>query len=519
MVTTSPIRRASAQKLGAEEGDDSSRQSIWQRRVQRLKSHFSTFSAIYLCGFFLFCIDTPMFMIESSKLRALEAGVCREYYRHVGNAIILPDGSIPENLCKVHEIQQSLAKLRGVQGFLEEIPGLFLAIPYGILADARGGKVTIILAMFGVALSESWVLTVLLFPNVFPVRATWFSPLFRILGGGIPVIVGSCWAMFAGFSPPNLRTRIFFYIGIVQMATQLVGPMVGLLLMETVGPYITYFLGIWLQVLGLPILLLLPSTIAKNEQVLENDLDAPIAISPEWNLTNIREQFNGLLVHFKDSVFPLLRPTIIIGLLAMFVNCLVQPILQILMQYMSVKFHWPISQTSYIISIRAIVQIAILVAVLPYLHHIFTKRVAIPATADLYVARTSVTFLITGALAMGLAAYAPSFMIALIVFSVGSGFTQAMRSFMTSLVPQHEIGLLYTVMAIFDSIGALTATPLLAYSFSYGISKGGMLIGLPFFIVAGMYCISGVSVWCLNARLENESCHDSGEEEALLGAG
>lgn len=122
--------------------------------------------------------------------------------------------------------------------------------------------------------------------------------------------------------------------------------MAGLFLMETVGPYITYFLGIWLHVLGLPILLPLPTTIAKNEQVLDNDPDLPLAVSPEWNLTNIREQFNGLLAHFKDSVVPLLRPIIIIGLLAMFVNCLVQPIIQLLMQYMSVKFHWPISQVS-----------------------------------------------------------------------------------------------------------------------------------------------------------------------------
>lgn len=87
---------------------------------------------------------------------------------------------------------------------------------------------------------------------------------------------------------------------------------------------------------------------------------------------------------------------------------------------------------------------------------------------------------------------------------------------MTSLVPKNEIGLLYTIMVIFDSIGALTATPLLAYSFSYGISKGGMLIGLPFFIVAVMYCISGVSVWCLRARAESEDAEDCGEEEALL---
>lgn len=77
-----------------------------------------------------------------------------------------------------------------------------------------------------------------------------------------------------------IRTRIF-YIGIIQLTTQLVGPIPGLLLMETGGPYITYFLGIWLQVLGLPILLLLPSTIAKNEQVLDNGPDLPLTVSPK----------------------------------------------------------------------------------------------------------------------------------------------------------------------------------------------------------------------------------------------
>lgn len=41
-----------------------------------------------------------MFMIESSKLRALEAGVCREYYRNVKSGIVLPDGSIPEIFAK-----------------------------------------------------------------------------------------------------------------------------------------------------------------------------------------------------------------------------------------------------------------------------------------------------------------------------------------------------------------------------------------------------------------------------------
>jgi len=52
----------------------------------------------------------------------------------------------------------------------------------------------------------------------------------------------------------------------------------------------------------------------------------------------------------------------------------------------------------------------ILVTVLPYLHHFLVKRVPIPATADLFVARICVPFLITGALGMALANYAPGFL-------------------------------------------------------------------------------------------------------------
>jgi hypothetical protein len=58
-------------------------------------------------------------------------------------------------------------------------------------------------------------------------------------------------------------------------------------------------------------------------------------------------------------------------------------------------------------------------------------------------------------------------------------------------------------MAIFDNIGALSAAPLLAHSLTYGLNKGNVLIGLPFFIVATMYGVSGISVWSLRASATN----------------
>jgi hypothetical protein len=70
---------------------------------------------------------------------------------------------------------------------------------------------------------------------------------------------------------------------------------------------------------------------------------------------------------------------------------------------------------------------------------------------------------------------------------------------MTSLVPRDETALLFTMIGVFESIGALIGSPLLALAFSAGISKGGILTGLPFYCAAVIYGMSGLSIWWLKA--------------------
>ena len=86
---------------------------------------------------------------------------------------------------------------------------------------------------------------------------------------------------------------------------------------------------------------------------------------------------------------------------------------------------------------------------------------------------------------------------------------------MTSLVSKNEVALLFTLVGVFDSIGQLAGAPLLALSFKYGIKKGGLLFGLPFYCAAGIYIVSGISIWVLKPPEKTRYEEGNGEQENM----
>ena len=58
------------------------------------------------------------------RLRALESDVCRTHYRIYDPSVIDPfSDSVPEELCKIAQVQTDLALLRGWDAFFQNIPG------------------------------------------------------------------------------------------------------------------------------------------------------------------------------------------------------------------------------------------------------------------------------------------------------------------------------------------------------------------------------------------------------------
>jgi len=57
-------------------------------------------------------------------------------------------------------VQSKLASVMGWSDLFEAMPGIFLAVPYGILADRFGRKWLFVLSLVGVILDSTWVLII-----------------------------------------------------------------------------------------------------------------------------------------------------------------------------------------------------------------------------------------------------------------------------------------------------------------------------------------------------------------------
>jgi MFS family permease len=103
-------------------------------------------------------IDMGAFLAEAPRTRVYEANLCLRYYRESDPSVISADGTISEKLCKVDAVQQKMAMIFGWQEMFDAIPSIFLAIPFGVLADKVGRKWIFTASLMGLQLNSAWVL-------------------------------------------------------------------------------------------------------------------------------------------------------------------------------------------------------------------------------------------------------------------------------------------------------------------------------------------------------------------------
>lgn len=113
---------------------------------------------------------------------------------------------------------------------------------------------------------------------------------------------------------------------------------------------------------------------------------------------------------------------------------------------------------------------------------------------DLLVSRASVGLSALGSLAISAAPAAALAAMGIAIFALGSGFGPAARSLVTTFCHQDEAGLLYSALAIMQSVGGLVAGPLLALTFRWGLSLGNEWTGIPFAAVAGLFACGFLAI-------------------------
>ncbi|KAH0603176.1 uncharacterized protein H6S33_008180 [Morchella sextelata] len=448
------------------------------------------FRATLLCFVIIVTVDMAGYLSSAPQVRLFESIVCLDYYRENDPGLIGGDGGVPEELCKVDSVQREIAMLNGMQTLFSNIPGVVLAIPFGVMADRYGRRPMLMLTLLGLSLSSAWVLLICWFS--LPIKLTWLSSLFYTLGGGASVGSALILMIIADVTPAAQRSTLFFHLQASVLLSELVAPLLGSLLMSR-NVWIPLLAGLAIQTVGIPIAALLPETKSTHATTAAEGADDEEAPPPKQKKgeSDYRAVLSFLLADLNTALLVLTFLVATIGRQA----------LEMLLQYVSKRYSWPLATANMLFSLRAGINLLLLLLLLPFLGTALLSRFGYTSAAkDLLIARVSIALMAAGFGVIGVSPGAAGMVLGLGVYTLGSGFGAAARSLVTGMVRREEVGRLYTAIAVADMVGGLVAGPALSWCFAVGMAWGGVLVGLPFIVAAGLFVAVGGVVMGVRIR-------------------
>lgn len=99
------------------------------------------------CLCLLTAIEVGDTLLSVPRTQIEEEILCRNLFPDVAS-------SISDPRCKENNVQSELSMLQGLEVTFTLLPGLLMAIPYGIIADRYGRKFVLGLALLGIILTE-----------------------------------------------------------------------------------------------------------------------------------------------------------------------------------------------------------------------------------------------------------------------------------------------------------------------------------------------------------------------------
>lgn len=421
--------------------------------------------------------------------RTVEAIFCKEWYSLHDPS--LPPDAIPEDLCKIAPVQGRVAAIVGWDVSLGQLPGLFLTVPYGILADKIGRKPVLVLSLFGLIIGLAWQYLVAFLAQRDRMNIQWSlaSNAFNIIGGGGAVPVAMSLTMLADAVPPAQRATAFFRVGAAAVSSNLLALPLASLIMEH-SPWAAMLTGAGVMLLtALIAIWLVPETLPFRPAALAAPRLAAL-LSPSQPQSP-----------FAPYVF-LLTPTLLALSSTFLAHSLARNATPFLVTLASHRFRWSYAHANIAPTLAALVTLVFLTLGLPIFEHTLAVRARIrPPHSNLILARASILVLVAGAWSIA-AAPTPSLLLAAVVVqALGAGFSPAVRDVATALVPGEAVARLYAVLQTVDTVGGIVAGPALSYSFNIGTAWGGLWNGLPFALAGGLYVAVAGVVWTVRVPM------------------
>ncbi|KAF2270846.1 hypothetical protein CC78DRAFT_573203 [Lojkania enalia] len=504
--------------------------------------------------FLLILVNMATNLYKLPLNRVIEKRLCEEHYSRHEPGKINPDGSIPEKLCKIDDVQRQLGWLQGIMETTFVVCDFLVTIPFSFVAEKFGIKVVLWCNLVPLIVMPLWALVVGNFPHILPTRAIIASPFWALLGGecvfnsAIFTLTSSLAQEYVQRSDYKIIERAtqsayilnsasyFSYVNSISYVVAFIGPSLASFTMNR-NLWLPFWISIALLIMGIPIIKMLPEAnkamplpIPRSE---DNDADeaGPLLAERSPSPSRYYNAFETPKSAFQDilqvarKLIRLItgRRNFQILLLSFFLTALASSDTKLLVQYISKRYDWTFAQVSpvttlrirqqnpttsetqagYLLSAKALVNIFLLAIIVPRLIRttITSKPVhGSEVRLNYLAAESSIAISVLGALIIALASKFWMLLAALIIYALGS----ALPVFTMSLVKSPLIALTdseiqdFSIVMLTKTLGSLVGAPLMAFLWVRGIGVGELGLGLPFFVSAVVYLLAAFVV----ARLE-----------------
>ena len=292
---------------------------------------------------------------------------------------------VPEQYCKIDDIQGYLDELIGLDSAASLVPGLFLSIPYANLMDRWGRRPVLLICFLGINIAQIWQLVVLALGDSVDLR--WFiaGNLWTIIGGGAPIAVSSLSTIVVDTSSTEKRSRMFMFFWSSALIASAISIPIGAFLMD-INLWYPLIFGTGVIFVATSLCFFLPETnpasyylrlarsdIADNTNHSDPPDENQPLLPPDRN--NASVSVSSPAPFFSKSLLDQIFPTFFFKAswtirlisIACFAVTFARFSNTFLVQLVSIRFLWNFDKAGYILTVYSISTLICLTLVLPAL--------------------------------------------------------------------------------------------------------------------------------------------------------
>ncbi|OAR01629.1 hypothetical protein LLEC1_03284 [Akanthomyces lecanii] len=498
---TRPLLRPEGGLDGAE-GDATA--ETHRTDAQAIRGAWTAVILPLLAGALLQALGTNIQEVTMSEFG--EDILCRRRFAQVGGAPTL-GGNDPR--CKSAEVQADLSMLQAVEQTFGVFPAILTSVLYGIASDRLGRKPILCLSIAGMMLLYAVDYTIYGFPEIFNIYLIWPAALLTFVGGGPSVYHSMTFAMVSDVVAEADRASIFFYLIAADLTGNLVGAPVTFYLMKH-GPWFATAVGYSCYIARLLVIVFFCQEPKRESFSLSNE-DRPETDGAQHSKSALVAAFSTMskpMLSIKqtyDACFDvfwghrkvgILLVTLLFSDLGGYANILFN-------QYIAKKFDWSWSQANLLASIKTFTRLTLMLAVMPLVSQLLNRAGMAPMVKDAQISRYAMLLASISSFGIGLASSFYAIVPFLPLYTFRSVSRASLNSLLPSLAGPERIGVLYSVMAVLDSLGLMVAAPATAAVFRIGLRLGGVWIGLPFILSGGLMAMSTVVLFAVRITHED----------------